>query len=434
MAADTRTFIGYTIYLIGALGCILCGMMFVELFSAKGSAMTYFWLTIGAFILCIFMVMVSSHFIVPTFDQVTEIDQRSPVLFLRPFDEDKSRTYDVILAGETTVNIQGTSEDFLVRLNAIGPLVSIGEPNWKSQMGAYPHGAYRVFVEHQNWQQKVEELLGKSSLVVLTVGESAGIEWEIEAAKNKIDHTALLLYLPPRPTGALTKKGRAKKEKAIYDEFKAMIEKRFPIHLPDFQETIYIIGFKANGDPIFGQNTSKKKWWLTEMDRTAKAVSDQLQLVLSVMRPDHDLSSYTIIGLYAMYTRYIIATLLFLFGLGLGWAWQDSNLYIPGGLNMILHVVTTIIVQLALVIGWVLIAKYFRRRWIWIIPCSVAAGSLLTIGFTLFQTRMLPENAFFSYTFLSLMGTMNSAIGIVSSLFILFLGVWLHGKKFSKSE
>lgn len=433
MSADTRTFIGYTIYLVGVLGCVLCGMMFVELFSPKVSSMTYFLVTIGGFILSVFMVMISSCFLVPTFDQVTEIDQRSPVLFLRPFDEDKSRTYDVIIAGETTVNIQGTSEEFLLRLNAIGPLVSIGEPNWQSRIGAYPYGAYRVFVEHQNWQQKVEELLGKSSLVVLTVGESAGIEWEIEAVKNKIDHTALLLYLPPRPTGALTKKGRAKKEKTIYDEFKTMIEKRFPIHLPDFQETIYIIGFKENGDPIFGQSTSKKKWWLTEMDRTAKAVSDQLQLILSVMRPNHDLSSYTIIGQYAMYTRYIIATLLFLCGLGLGWAWQDSNFHISGRLNMILHVGTTILVQLALVIGWVLIAKYFRRRWIWIIPFCMATSSLLTIVFTLVQTRMLPENDFF-YTFLGLMSTMSSVVGIVSALFILVLGVWLHGKKFSKPE
>ncbi len=433
MSADTRTLIGYTIYLISVIGCVLCGMMFVGLFSPKASSMTYFWLTIGGFILCIFMVIISSCFLVPTFAQVTKIDKRSPVLFLRPFNEDQSRTYDVISIGESTVNIQGTSEEFLLVLNAIGPLVSIGEPNWISRIGAYPHGAYRVFVEHQNWQRKVEELLGKSSLVVLTVGESAGIEWEIEAVKNNVNHTALLLYLPPRPTDALTKKGRAKKEKMIYEEFKTMIEKRFPIHLPDFQETIHIIGFKENGDPIFGQSTSKKKWWFTEMDRTVTAVSDQLQHILSVIRPSQDLSSYTIIGQYTMYTRYIIATLLFLFGLGLGWAWQNSNFHAPGDLNTISHVVTTIIVQLTLVIGWVLIAKYFRRLWIWIIPFCIATGSLLTIFFTLFQARMLPENDFL-YTFLRLMSTMSSVVGIVSSFFILTLGVWLNGKKFSEPE
>ena len=433
MSEHTRTLIGYTTYLIGTVGCLLCGVLIIDFFTLKGSSVGSVLLTIIGLIAFAVMVVFSSCFLVPTFDRIAEIDNRPPVLFLRPFNEDKSRTYDVILAGESTVTTQGTSEDFLLALNAIGPFVSIGEPNWESRMGMFPQGAYRIFVKNQGWQKKVAELLSKSRLVVLTVGESAGIEWEIEAVKNNVNHTSLLLYLPPRPTEALTKKGRAKKEKAFYEEFKAMIEKRFPIHLPNFQDAIYIIGFTEDGDPIFGQSTSKRKWWFTEMDRTSTAVSDQLKHVLSVILPDHDLSSYTIIGQPAMYARYIVATVLFFFGLGLGWIWQNSDFSTLGELRMLFNVGTTIINQFALVIGWVLIAKYFRRQWIWIIPVCIATGSVFSIIFTLYQNRILADINVV-YTLLNMMGTINTLTGVISSLLILVLGIWLNGRKHSPSE
>ena len=433
MSENTRTLIGYTTYLIGTVGCLLCGVLVSGLMTLKGWSVGFFWLTIIGLITCTVMVIFSSYFLVPPFDRISEIDNRPPVLFLRPFNEDKSRTYDVISAGESTVPIQGTSEDFLLALNAIGPFVSIGEPNWESRIGIFPQGAYRIFVRQQGWQKKVEELLSQSRLVVLTVGESAGIEWEIETVKNNVHHTSLLLYLPPRPTDALTKKGRAKKEKAFYEEFKAIIEKHFPIHLPNFQDAIYIIGFTEDGTPIFGQSTSKKKWWFTEFDRTSTGVSEQLKHVLSVILPDHDLSSYTIIGQPAMYARYIVATVLFFFGLGLGWIWQDSDFSVSGEFRMIFNVITTIIIQFTLVIGWVLIAKYFRQAWIWIIPVCIGTGSVFTIVFTLYQNRILVDLNFI-YSVLNMTGAINTLTSVVSSLLILMLGIWLNGRKPSPSE
>ncbi|MCA9421698.1 MAG: hypothetical protein KC592_11800, partial [Nitrospira sp.] len=184
---------------------------------------------------------------------------------------------------------------------------------------------------------------------------------------------------------------------------------------------------------IFGQSTSKRKWWLTEMDRTSTAVSDQLKHVLSVILPDHDLSSYTIIGQAAMYARYVVATVLFFFGLGIGWIGLDSDFSISGVLRMLFHVVPTIINYLALVIGWVLIAKYFHRVWIWIIPVCIATGSVFSIIFTLYQNRILADVNFI-YTLLNMTGAINTLTGVVSSLLILVLGIWLNKKNPSPSE
>ncbi len=103
----------------------------------------------------IVLALVAEGFLVPSCRDVCERDPRAPVLFLRPFGEDEPLTYDVISAGETVMANMAKAEDFLLALNAVGPLISIAQPNWSARLGLHPHGAFRDYVDPDQWQQRV---------------------------------------------------------------------------------------------------------------------------------------------------------------------------------------------------------------------------------------------------------------------------------------
>jgi hypothetical protein len=272
-------------------------------------------------IIQIVLALVAEGFLVPSCRDVSERDPRAPVLFLRPFGEDEPLTYDVISAGETTTTILAKAEDFLLALNAVGPLISIAEPAWSSRLGLHPPGAFRDYVDPSQWQRRVEQLLDQAGMVVLAVGESPGIEWEIAQVCKRIGPQSLLVYLAPRPASALTQRGRSSKERAIYEHFAPMIRRHFAIELPPFSESLHIIGFDTSGAPIVAPEAVRSRWTLSEQHRVANAITSQLKAVLARTRPGIDLDHYRVPGRAAAWWPIGLATVLFLTAIGLGfWA------------------------------------------------------------------------------------------------------------------
>ncbi len=422
MSAGLRAPIGYVMFLVGVVACLAAGALLVSTIEPTRSI----WFLFGGIAVVMVgagLVMFSTSFLVPTFDQVARVDKRPPVLFLRPFEEDASRTYDVISTGETTTFEQATADDFLIALNALGPLVSIGKPDWKSRLGMYPGGAYRIVDEAGRWQEKVVELMQQARLVVLAVGESPGIEWEIEAVKEHVPEGALLLYLPPRPISTFTSKGREKKERKLYEAFKTLIESRLPVHLPEFKEAVYIIGFDKDGEPIISQNPANRWWWLQKA-RISNQIFAQLKHVLGVVAPESNLSSYTVIGQRATNFRYSAAFLLFLAGLGVGWLSHTSGYKVWLDPYLIFQIGRVSFVGLALVAGWVLIAKHFGKRWVWIIPACHAVIAIVHILVTLVQMSIVAAPDL-RWVFM-IAGQITAVVSMLSAGLILLLGVWLH--------
>jgi hypothetical protein len=150
------------------------GVLTSDLFSRPVESLSAILLITTALVLIlviqILLALVAESFLVPSCRDVCERDPRAPVLFLRPFDEDKPLTYDVISAGETVMTNMAKAEDFLLALNAVGPLISVAAPDWSARLGLHPHGAFRDYVDPGQWQQRVEELLDQASTVVLAVG------------------------------------------------------------------------------------------------------------------------------------------------------------------------------------------------------------------------------------------------------------------------
>ena len=126
-------------------------------------------------------------------DEAMALDPRPPVLYLRSFQDD-----GVSMFAEASTPARRllkalslpTSEEYTATILArIGPLIAIGKPD-----EPLPElGAARLYVAHDQWQRKVTELMQRAALVVVRVGASPGVLWEIEQALSMLPRQRLVL-------------------------------------------------------------------------------------------------------------------------------------------------------------------------------------------------------------------------------------------------
>lgn len=117
-------------------------------------------------------------------------DARDPVLYLRPF------YYD--LTSDSDRLDQTTDEELLTSvLQDIGPVVAIGDPDEDDHPDkSLPMlGAWRIYLDHSDWQTNVERLMSVSQLIVIHTGTSKGLTWEIGAAARQAGPSRLLISL-----------------------------------------------------------------------------------------------------------------------------------------------------------------------------------------------------------------------------------------------
>lgn len=105
-----------------------------------------------------------------------------PVLYLRSFADDEA-------INPRSRSQKTYEEDLALALNAIGPVMAIGEP-----LEADTHlGATRVYLKHTDWQKNVRRLMQISQLIIIQPGKSAGVIWELEAALESVDPRKVIM-------------------------------------------------------------------------------------------------------------------------------------------------------------------------------------------------------------------------------------------------
>jgi len=118
-----------------------------------------------------------------------ERDRRTPVLYLRSFqDDDVDDPTPPVWAG-----LRQRYEHGLARvLGSLGPVISIGQPGEELPQ----IGTARLYVPNEDWQQAVTYFFTHAAAVVIMVGKSEGIWWEITEAVRLVPREKLLFFFP----------------------------------------------------------------------------------------------------------------------------------------------------------------------------------------------------------------------------------------------
>lgn len=136
------------------------------------------------------------------------VDHRPPILFLRPFLDDKVRfatsgealPVKLADAGKRPADLDHL---LLERSRAYGPMVGLGNPDDRHP----PTGIPRGYFTHESWQQNVERLASEASGIVLVLDTSPGVAWEINLTTKTAGAANTLFLLSP--TGDRERRGLA---------------------------------------------------------------------------------------------------------------------------------------------------------------------------------------------------------------------------------
>lgn len=174
-------------------------------------------------------------------------DPRPLVLYLRPFMQDGGVNImrpSAINRGmaekgfwrqmSTLIRFYDTYEQTLaLGFRKIGPFVAIGDPT----KGLPQLGAIRIYVGIDgDWQQMVSELAKNASYVLLQIGKSDGLMWEVQHIIENVRPEQLILCLPNQKfkiTRLGGPKRREQERQKVYQIFRSKTQDFFPKPLPE---------------------------------------------------------------------------------------------------------------------------------------------------------------------------------------------------------
>ncbi|MCP3852640.1 MAG: hypothetical protein GY694_20795 [Gammaproteobacteria bacterium] len=174
------------------------GLIFTEINVVLGLVI----IVIGLFVL-FFGMQLSS----PSAEALLSKDPRAPIIFIRSFQEEQGQYSTAgffhalkvafMQKGQYASNaVSPWGPAFQIQLskllNEIGPYVAIGRPG--ENLSAM--GAAKMYVSDDEWQAVISDLFNKAKLIVLRMGKTAGLSWELNELKKHIDPRKILFILP----------------------------------------------------------------------------------------------------------------------------------------------------------------------------------------------------------------------------------------------
>ena len=133
-------------------------------------------------------------------------DQRLPVLYLRSFDqegnyfvkvshEDAKEYSEITSYASNLATYNLTLEQFLSReINrSIGPFIALGNP----EDYLPPEGAYRSYASDASWQDFFTNLSDRSAAILLQMGNSDNLNWELVSIRERGLQEKLFVVTPP---------------------------------------------------------------------------------------------------------------------------------------------------------------------------------------------------------------------------------------------
>ena len=159
-----------------------------------------------------------------------------------------------------------TSERALVQAaSGIGPVIALGRPGERIS----PRGAVRVHIDHAHWQEVVKALEAATDLVILRIGKTEGVWWEIKHLVEASQPFKTVIYLP-------------RADRALYAEFCEKASAILPRPLPRNPGKALFLAFGPDWSPyLIGPSAlARVRHWLL-FARTAPAVREALRKIMA---------------------------------------------------------------------------------------------------------------------------------------------------------
>jgi TM2 domain len=130
---------------------------------------------------------------------LASVDPRPPVLYLRSFGDDRTGVWVHPLSSPSRYDLfigppRRRFEELIAwQLWQHGPMVAVNPPDRRSQ----PVGAAREQLMLDSWREAIDEWLWSSKLIILSLGSTAGVKWELDHIRAKALTSKTIILLPP---------------------------------------------------------------------------------------------------------------------------------------------------------------------------------------------------------------------------------------------
>lgn len=135
-------------------------------------------------------------------DEALRRDARPPVVYLRAFTDDGQlavrghQWQDRVLGkGATLLTLTSPEQELAFILRRVGPVIAIGRPG-----EPLPElGAARLYASHDSWQRTVLDMVERASMVLVRVGSSPGVLWELDQVLSRAQRSKVVILILGSP-------------------------------------------------------------------------------------------------------------------------------------------------------------------------------------------------------------------------------------------
>jgi hypothetical protein len=198
------------------------------------------------------------RFSAPSLTTVLEEDSRSPVFYLRAFDQEDTMFTAVSLDQLESLQIPVrnpqaflhavTLEEFfaVVIRSQVGPFIALGDPN----DAIPPGGASRDYIDDTTWQDKFGGLAKRSTFILMGPERSANLSWELSYIRaNNLQRKLFIVTAPPLTSFFQRITWGINRTKKIWPEF-ALAANQALLRVGDYPGSGAVLNFDSNGEPV----------------------------------------------------------------------------------------------------------------------------------------------------------------------------------------
>ncbi len=121
--------------------------------------------------------------------EILSQDTRPPVVYLRSFRQDDDRLYPLWMRFIVFFVAMNFEQILAAILNPVGPFVAIGRP----AEGVPELGAARMYFAGDEWREQIRAFMQRARLVVIRLGITDNVWWEVEQAVRGVDPCRLIV-------------------------------------------------------------------------------------------------------------------------------------------------------------------------------------------------------------------------------------------------